>query len=83
MLNTCPYCGNSVPRHGTCCRVPEELNRFERVFERLAAQHDNEFLQENLLRYLVAYGRRDKSELSGILPQAVLGELNSATSGAW
>jgi len=40
-------------------------------------------LQENLLRYLVAYGRRDKSELSGILPQAVLGELNSATSGAW
>lgn len=59
MINTCPYCGNSVPSHGTCCRIPHDLDRFERVYERLSAHHQNAFLQGSLLRYLVAYGRRD------------------------
>lgn len=81
MLSTCPYCGNSVRQHESCCRVPEDLNRFERVFERLAADHHNDFLQENLLRYLVAYGRREIP--AAALLQPAFGGLNSATNGAW
>lgn len=82
MMNTCPYCGGPVPSHGTCCRVPDDLDRFERVFERLTVQHDNEFLRENLLRYLVAYGRRAEDELSALI-QPFRGGEKSATSGAW
>lgn len=82
MLNTCPYCAGPVPSHGTCCRVPEDLDRFERVFERLTEAHDNEFLRENLLRYLVAYGRRSADEFMAFA-QPFGGTANSATSGAW
>jgi hypothetical protein len=82
MLTTCPYCGDHVPSHGTCCRVPDDLDRFERVFERLASVRHNTYLQENLLRYLVAYGRRPEDELASIV-QADFGGANSATSGAW
>jgi hypothetical protein len=60
MFSTCPYCGANIRAHETCCRVPHELDRFERVYQRLAAGHENNFLQTNLLRYLVAYGRRDE-----------------------
>lgn len=81
MLRTCPYCGGMVPSHGTCCRVPDDLDRFERVFQRLS-DDDNAFLRDNLLRYLVAYGRRDDGELIG-LAQPLRGRVNSATSGAW
>lgn len=48
-----------MPTHGTCCRVPSDLDRFERVYERLATHHENSALQGNLMRYLVAFGRRD------------------------
>jgi len=58
MISTCPYCGNNVRAHEICCRVPSDLDRFERVYERLAAEHQNGFLQDNLMRYLVAFGRR-------------------------
>ncbi|HLO77751.1 MAG TPA: hypothetical protein VK196_14935 [Magnetospirillum sp.] len=82
MLDTCPYCHDPVPSHGICCRVPDDLDRFERVFQRLLAHHDNQFLQENLLRYLVAYGRRPQEDLP---PHCypLRGGVNSATSGAW
>ena len=59
MLSTCPYCGRNVRTHETCCRVPTDLDRFERVYERLAAERRDDFLQDNLMRYLVAFGRRD------------------------
>lgn len=61
MFSICPYCGNRVPSHISCCRVPSDLDRFERVYDRLDAQHENPFLRENLRRYLVAYGRRRES----------------------
>lgn len=82
MMNTCPYCSGPVPTHGTCCRVPDDLDRFERVFERLSEQHDNEALRKNLLRYLVAYGRRAENELAALV-QPFRGGVKSATSGAW
>lgn len=78
MFETCPYCHGPVPCHGTCCRVPGDLERFERVFDRVADQPNKHFLQENLLRYLVAYGRRPAGEMF-----SPLGTANSATSGAW
>lgn len=82
MLNTCPYCKGPVPSHGICCRVPDDLDRFERVFERLSGQNDKEFLQEILMRYLVAFGRR--AETSPAAPTQLLrGGTNSATNGAW
>lgn len=82
MLCKCPYCGGPVPVHGTCCRVPDDLDRFERVFERLTDHDDNEYLRGNLLRYLVAYGRRSDDDFSALI-QPFRGRANSATSGAW
>lgn len=82
MLRTCPYCGGTVPSHGTCCRVPDDLDRFERVFQRLVDEDDNSFLRLNLMRYLVAYGRRAEDECSTIT-QGLRGNVNSATTGAW
>ncbi|MGE5475805.1 MAG: hypothetical protein ACM3Q1_04065 [Bacteroidales bacterium] len=82
MLRTCPYCGGPVPSHGTCCRVPDDLDRFERVFERLTELHDNDFLRENLMRYLVAYGRRSNEDFDAFV-QPFRGSVNSATRGAW
>ncbi len=88
MLTTCPYCHGPVPSHGNCCRVPHDLDRFERVFERLSALPEKHFLQENLLRYLVAYGRRPEEDdadafLGTRAAQPLRGSANSATSGAW
>ncbi|MGE5514907.1 MAG: hypothetical protein ACM31D_03705 [Bacteroidota bacterium] len=82
MLHICPYCGGPVPSHGTCCRVPDDLDRFERVFERLAEHDDNEFLRDCLMRYLVAYGRRSDDDFD-LAAQPFLGRANSATNGAW
>lgn len=70
MISTCPFCGGHAPSHGSCCRIPHDLDRFERVFERLAAHHENNFLQDNLRRYLVAYGRRDESAFLSPTPDA-------------
>jgi|AGTN01.3.fsa_nt_gi hypothetical protein len=61
MFSICPYCSNRIPKHGSCCRVPSDMDRFERVYERLDALHENPFLRENLRRYLVAYGRRSET----------------------
>lgn len=85
MLPICPYCHGPLPEHGTCCRVPHDLDRFERVFERLLQDHDKPFLQANLLRYLIAFGRRadDTDDVPLTLAHSALGKVNSATSGAW
>lgn len=61
MFNICPYCGNRVPSHRSCCRVPSDLDRFERVYDHLSLMRENPFLRENLRRYLVAYGRWNDS----------------------
>ena len=84
MLTTCPYCHERVPSHGSCCRVPNDLDRFERVFERVSSDPAKHFLQQNLLRYLVAYGRRPEEEYeAAFMVQPLRGSVNSATSGAW
>lgn len=57
MFHTCPFCGDSMPTHGSCCRVPGDLDRFERVYRRLSEDQANPFLQKSLLRYLHAFGR--------------------------
>ncbi len=57
MLKICPFCNNPLPTHGRCCRVPADLDRFERVYERLSADHRNPFLEGCLLRHLTAFGR--------------------------
>ncbi|MGE5545634.1 MAG: hypothetical protein ACM33T_01955 [Solirubrobacterales bacterium] len=57
MLDRCPYCHNPLPAHGQCCRVPVDLDRFERVYHLLDSDHHNEFLQHNLARHLKAFGR--------------------------
>lgn len=82
MLHTCPYCGASVPSHGSCCRVPNDLDRFERVFQRLSDLEDNDFLRENLMRYLVAYGRHPDEDYTALI-HPIRGSVNSATKGAW
>lgn len=57
MLTTCPYCGGHIPTHGSCCRVPVDLDRFERVSGRLAADHHNDYLLDQLRRHLTEFGR--------------------------
>jgi hypothetical protein len=76
MLGTCPYCGSDLPAHGGCCRVPTDLERFERVYHRLADEHRNAFLQENLVRYMEAFGYHP------IEFHPERGGANSATMGA-
>jgi len=76
MLGTCPYCGSALPAHGGCCRVPNDLERFERVYHRLADEHRNEFLQESLVRHLEAFGY----ESMWLQPER--GGAKSATMGA-
>lgn len=76
MLGNCPYCGNTLPAHGQCCRVPDDLVRFERVYQRLAGEHRNEFLQESLARYLEAFG------YEGIWIHPERGGAKSASMGA-
>lgn len=83
MLPVCPYCHDPLPTHGICCRVPHDLDRFERVFERVSHEPGKDFLTANLLRYLVAFGRRDLDDDAAPAAQPVLGKVNSATSGAW
>lgn len=57
MTKSCPFCGNPLPTHGPCCRVPGDLDRFERVYSRLAIDHHNPFLEGCLQRHLIAFGR--------------------------
>lgn len=58
MNGRCLYCGNELPLHGSCCRVPEDLKRWERVHDMLSHNHRNDFLQHKLHDYLVEFGRR-------------------------
>lgn len=57
MFATCPYCGNTVTMHGDCCRVPAELDRFERVLDRLSLSHEYDSLEDRLAYYLREFGR--------------------------
>lgn len=57
MMNACPFCNSPLPTHGQCCRVPGDLDRFERVYSRLSADHHNPYLEGCLLRHLTAFGR--------------------------
>lgn len=61
MLTTCPYCGGELPGHGECCRVPDDLDRFERVSSRLASDHHNDYLLTQLRRHLTEFGRLPES----------------------
>jgi hypothetical protein len=58
MFATCPFCGSIVTSHGPCCRVPAELDRFERVFERLSTRRHHDSLESRLAYYLHEFGRR-------------------------
>lgn len=58
MTQTCPFCGQDLPHHAGDCRVPMDLDRFERVHDRLTDARANAPLRRNLLRYLVSFGRR-------------------------
>lgn len=59
MFANCPYCGNQVPGHGSCCRVPAELDRFQRVVARLSTTHCYRDLEDRLAYYLRQYGRAE------------------------
>lgn len=65
MFATCPFCGSTVPRHGECCRVPAELDRFQRVFTRLTADHRFNNLEDRLAYYLREFGRVDATGVGG------------------
>lgn len=56
MTGTCPYCKSRLPDHGTCCRVPEDLERMERVRDLLERTRRNDFLQHKIEAYLVEFG---------------------------
>lgn len=82
MEKSCPFCGQPLPHHDGACRVPQDLDRFERVYDRLNHTHLNSTLRHNLMRYLVSFGRRAETRDAVALP-AVPGWTNSATTGAW
>ena len=57
MIERCPYCCTSSPHHDSGCRVPGDLDRFERVLNRLSGQCRHDPLTDSLARLLVAFGR--------------------------
>lgn len=57
MIAHCPFCGAPPPHHTDGCRVPDELDRFERVLGRLSDEHRHDPLTDSLERFLVAFGR--------------------------
>lgn len=57
MTGRCMYCGNRLPQHGVCCRVPEDLDRMKRVHDMLSHTHRNDYLLGKLHHYLVEFGR--------------------------
>jgi hypothetical protein len=73
MSTLCPYCQNPLSAHSDSCRVPPELDRFERVHARLSNAEDKTILCRSLARHLAHYQRWAGLD----------GGLNSATSGAW
>lgn len=79
MFTTCPFCGGPILHHCACCRVPADLDRFERVYDRLAVTHTFARLEDRLAYYLHAFGRRDAPPAES---QPLRGGENSATTGA-
>ena len=73
MLLICPFCQMPLPHHDGQCRVPGDLDRFERIHALLRSHPDKNFLRQNLMRHLISFGRVQSVEP----PQA-----NSATTGA-
>ena len=57
MSQNCPFCGEPVPHHRAGCRVPGDLDRFERINALLEAANQKPFLRQNLMRHLVWFGR--------------------------
>ena len=57
MIAHCPFCGAPPPHHDAECRVPPELDRFERVLDRLSGEQRHDPLTDNLERVLIAFGR--------------------------
>lgn len=74
MTDQCPFCKQSLPHHAPDCRVPGDLDRFERIHDLLRGRADKQDLRHNLMRHLVSFGRR--AAPSG------WGQTNSATMGA-
>ena len=72
MDHNCPFCGDTLPHHHPECRVPGDLDRFERIHDLLGGRPDKSFLRQNLMRHLVTFGRRPEPRL----------QANSATMGA-
>lgn len=57
MEHTCRFCGQAYPDHAAKCRVPGDLDRFERIHALLDNRPDKHFLRVNLKRYLESFGR--------------------------
>jgi hypothetical protein len=65
MIAHCPFCGSPPPHHDSDCRVPRELDRFERVLDRLSGEHRCDCLTDSLERFLVAFGRHPEHDMFG------------------
>ena len=76
----CPFCGDALPEHRHDCRVPSDLDRFERIHDLLNSHPEKSFLRQNLMRHLVSFGRRADAALR----RSSMGQspMNSATMGA-
>lgn len=56
-MNRCHICSEPCPHHRADCRIPSDLDLFERVYRRLTAEGRGQVLAENLLRFLRINGR--------------------------
>ncbi len=67
MIDQCPYCRTPLPHHDSDCRVPGDLDRLERVLDRLSGQHRRDPLTDSLERVLVTFGRHpDQPAVVGV-----------------
>lgn len=82
----CPFCGDALPNHQSECRVPGDLDRFERIHDLLDNRPEKSFLRQNLMRHLVSFGRRadipPRMTSPFSLPPPSQPRVNSATMGA-
>lgn len=76
----CPFCGGTLPSHQHDCRVPGDLDRFERIHDLLNNRPEKSFLRQNLMRHLVWFGRRD--DTPDHMPPPGRIQVNSTTIGA-
>jgi len=56
-MEYCHVCHKPIPNHDCDCRVSDSLDRFERVWRRLAAERREPVLQASLIRQLGRHGR--------------------------